>query len=185
MTLSARDRRAIVFGGLALGIIFAGHFVLRPWIDDWADTRAQIVEDRKELADVQERLSDILGQRRRLEQRFGPAANEPLEDLQTAKLSLLKAAQEVLSAGGFKASEYRPQRPRQALPKMPEVQIVALELPGQCNFAQLVKSLAGLRKAKTLVFVEKFSITNDEKKPGKLTATITLATLAQKPKAPL
>ncbi len=184
MTLSARDRKAIIFGGLALGIIFAGHFVLRPWINDWADTRAQIVEDRKELAHVQERLSDILGQRRRLEKRFGPAANEPLEDVQTAKLSLFKAAQEVLSAGGLKPGEYRPQRPR-AVPKIPEVQIVALEVPGQCDFGQLLKSLAGLRKAKTLVFVEKFSITNDEKKPGKLTVTITLATLAQKPKAPL
>ncbi len=183
MTLSARDRKAIIFGGLALGIIFAFHFVLRPWINDWTDTRAQIIEDRKELANVQERLGDILGQRRRLEKRFGPAVNEPLEDLQTAKLSLLKAAQEVLSAGGFKASEYRPQRPRQALPKMPEVQIVALEVPGQCNFAQLVKSLAGLSKAKTFVFVERFSITNDEKKPGTFKITMVVATLARMPKA--
>ena len=67
---------------------------------------------------------------------------------------------------------------------MPNVQIVALEVPGQCNFEQLVKSIAGLRKAKTLVFVDAWRITNNEKKPGKLTVTITLATLAKTPKAP-
>ena len=145
--------------------------------------RARITEAQKELTDIKLRLSRILVQRHRLEQAFGPGANQPLEDIQTAKLSLYKVAEKVLSAGGFKPTDYRPQRAR-ALSTVPNVQIVALEVPGQCNFQQLVKSLAGLRKAKTLVFVDSFRITNDEKKPGKLTVTITLATLAKTPKAP-
>ena len=183
MTLSARDRRAVIFGSLALLIILVGYFALMPWIDSWTDARARITEAQKELTDIKLRLSRILVQRHRLEQAFGPGANQPLEDIQTAKLSLYKVAEKVLSAGGFKPTDYRPQRAR-ALSTVPNVQIVALEVPGQCNFEQLVKSLAGLRNAKTLVFVDSFRITNDEKKPGKLTVTIVLATLAKTPKAP-
>ncbi|MCK4850207.1 MAG: hypothetical protein KAT11_02595, partial [Phycisphaerae bacterium] len=89
---------------------------------------------------------------------------------------------ETFSAGGFKPSEYRLQRPR-PLSAVPDVQIVPLEVPGQCNLSQLVKSLAGLCKAKTFVFVERLSITNDEKKPGTFKITMVVATLARMPKA--
>ena len=128
-------------------------------------------------------VQQILSQRRRLEQRYGPAINKPLEeDVQTAQLKLLETVKETFAAGGFKPDEYRLQRPR-ALSEVPGVLIVPLEVPGKCNISQLTKSLAGLCKAKTFVFVERFSIANDEKKPGKLTVTITLATLARMPKA--
>lgn len=183
MTLSTRDRRAIIVGGLGLGIIFAGYFVLMPWFDSWSSARAQVSEARDQLADVQMRVQRILGLRRRLVKTYGPAANMPLEeDVQTAQLKLLETAKETFSAGGFKPSEYRLQRPR-ALSEVPGVQIVPLEVPGKCNLSQLTKSLAGLCKAKTFVFVDSFSIANDEKKPGNLTVTITLATLARTPKA--
>lgn len=183
MTLSTRDRRAIIFGGLGLLIVFAGYFVLVPWIDSWSIARAQISEARGQLKDVQLDVQRILGLRRRLAKIYGPAVNMPLEeDVQTAQLKLLETVKETFSAGGFKPSEYRLQRPR-ALSAVPGVQIVPLEMPGKCNLSQLTKSLAGLCKAKTFVFVERFSIANDEKKPGTLTVTITLATLARMPKA--
>ena len=182
MTLSVRDRRAIILGGLALLIILVGHFALIPWINSWTGARAQITEARKELADVQLGLSSILGQRRRLEQAYGPAVNGPLAlDAQTARLDLFEAVRETFAAAGFKPSEYRRQRPR-ALSAVPDVQIVPLEVPGSCNLSQLLKSLIGLRKAKTFVFVDSFSITNDEKKPGTFQINIRVATLARMPK---
>ncbi len=183
MTLSTRDRRAIILGGLGLLIIFAGYFALVPWINSWSSARAQITEARGQLDEVQRRVRRILGLRRRLEQIYGPAVNEPLEqDVQTAQLKLLETVKETFSAGGFKPSEYRLQRPR-PLSAVPDVQIVPLEVPGQCNLSQLVKSLAGLCKAKTFVFVERLSITNDEKKPGTFKITMVVATLARMPKA--
>ena len=184
MTLSTRDRRAIIVGGLALLIILVGHFALMPWLESWSGARAQIIEARRELNDVQLRVRRILGLRRRLEQIYGPAVNKPLEDLDAARLSLFKTVQETFRAGGFKPSEYRLQRPR-VLSAVPGVQIVPLEVPGQCNLSQLVKSLAGLCKAKTFVFVERFSIDNDEKKPGTFKVTMVVATLARMPKARL
>ena len=183
MTLSTRDRRALILGVLGLGILLAGYYVLMPWLDSWGSARAQISEARSELADVQMRVQRILGLRRRLAKTYGPAVNMPLEeDVQTAQLNLSEAVRETFAGAGFKPTEYRRQRPR-ALSGVPGVQIVSLEVPGQCNLSQLTKSLAGLSKAKTFVFVERFSIANDEKKPGKLTVTITLATLARMPKA--
>ena len=184
MTLSPRDRRAIILGGLGLLIIFAAYFGLLPWINSWTAARAQITEARTQLDDAKSNMRRILGLRRRLEQIYGPAVNEPLEqNVQTAQLKLLETVKETFSAGGFKLSEYRRQRPR-PLSAVPDVQIVPLEVTGQCNLSQLVKSLAGLSKAKTFVFVERFSITNDEKKPGTLKVTsMVVATLARMPKA--
>ena len=137
------------------------------------------------MADVQSALSSILVQHSRLEQAYGPAVNWLLpEDAQTARLKLFEAVKETFTAAGFKPSEYKPKRAR-PLPKVPDVQIVPLEVPGKCNLAQLLKSINGLRKAKTFVFVDSFRITNDEKKPGTFTVTIVVATLARIPKASL
>lgn len=183
MTFSPRDRRAIILGGLALLIVFAGRFVLMPWIDSWATARIQIKQNRTKLNKIQSDIGEILSLRRSLEKTYGSAVNEPIEqDLQTAQLKLLETVKETLSAAGFKPSEYRPQRPR-PLSDVPNVQIVPLEVPGSCNLSQLLKSLNALRQAKTFVFVDSFRITNDEKKPGTFKITMVLATLAQIPKA--
>ena len=182
MTLTARDRKAIIRGSVALLIILTGKFAIIPWLDSWIAARERISRDSDTLNDVRLRVRRILGQRRLLKKTYGPAVVEPLQDLQDAKFSLLQAAQEIFAAGGFKANDYRLQRPR-PLPQVPDVQILPIEIPGQCNLAQLLKSLSNLANAKTLIFVDKFSITNDEKKPGKLKVNITLATLARMPKA--
>ena len=185
MTLSARDRRAIILGILGLGIIFAGYFVVIPWLDSWGAARAEIRESQRQLNEIRRDVLRILVLRRQLEQRYGPAINKPLEeDVQTAQLNLFEAARETFAAAGFKPSEYRRQRPR-ALPAVPDVQIVPLEVPGTCNLSQLLKSLIGLRKAKTFVFVDSFRIENDEKKPGTFKVTMVVATLARIPKASL
>ncbi|MCK4850701.1 MAG: hypothetical protein KAT11_05075, partial [Phycisphaerae bacterium] len=63
MTLSTRDRRAIILGGLGLLIIFAGYFALVPWINSWSSARAQITEARGQLDEVQRRVRRILGLR--------------------------------------------------------------------------------------------------------------------------
>ncbi len=185
MTITAGDRKTIILGGLALGIIFAGYFVLMPWLDSWSMARAEISESRKQLGDIQVKVQRILSQRQRLKQRYGPGINRPLEDdVETAQLKLLKTVKEAFAAGGFKPNEYRLQRPRAlALKSVSGIQVVPLEVPGKCNISQLTKSLAELSKAKTFVFVERFTISNDEKKPGQLEVTITVATLARITKA--
>ena len=181
MNFSTRDRRAILFGFFTLLIILAAHFVLFPRIDDWSANRRRISSCTRELRNLKVDISRVLGQRRRLERTFGPAAVQPLEDVQTAGINLLQAAQDAFAASGFKANEYRLQNAR-ALPDLPGVQFVPLEVPGECDLPKLLKLLSALPKAKTLIFLEDLKISNEDKS-GKLKVTVTLATLALTPKA--
>lgn len=181
MNFSARDRRAIVFGFFALLLILVAYYGLFPLVDNWTDARQQISSSGRDLKNLEVDVRRVLSQRRRLGRTFGPAVLESLEDVQTAQFNLLQGAQEAFAADGFKANDYRLQRPR-ALPDIPGVQFVSLEVPGECDLPKLLKLFSSLPKAKTLIFVEDFSIANEDKS-GKLKVTVTLATLALTPKA--
>jgi hypothetical protein len=123
-----------------------------------------------------------MNQRKRLEDRYGPAVGKPLADSSTAKENLFNAAQKVLKANGFQVSGYEPQRPRPA-GKVPGVEWVSLQIRGKCPDAQLPKCLAEFRNADTLVIVEQMSVANDEKSPGNLSVTLVLATPAEQGRA--
>ena len=183
MNLSPRDRRAVLLGAIGLAIILVVRFGVAPWADDWAAARERIEADRLQLGALQGNISRVLGQRSRLGKLYGPGVNRPPADMEAARVGLLKAAQQVLRANGFQPSGYRPQPPR-ALPDVPGVMLVTLQVVGKCKEPSLPACLAALRQAEMLLLVDKLSVTNDAKKPGELQVTWTLATLALPPKEP-
>ena len=180
MKLSPRDLRALGLGAGALLVILATRFAVSPWIDSWTGARQAAAADRRRLEDLAGNIRKVVGQRRRLEKAYGPGVNRPLEDAETARISLL-AVQDVLKAAGFQPAEVEP-RPSRQLREVPGAQVLALGLKGKCKLPQLAKCLAALREAKTLVFVDRLTVTNNEKKPGDLEVAMTLAALAEKPK---
>lgn len=184
MTLAVRDRRAILLGAVGLLIILAGHFAVIPWIDSWKDARKAIAATRVELGKAQDQIRKVLGQRRRLEEIYGPAVNKALKNRQSAQVSLIKAVQDVFKTGGCKLTGYQPQRCR-SLAAVPDVELVPLQIRAKCQLPQLVKCLAGMQKSETLILVDWFSVTNNEKKPGELEITMMVATLAEKEKTKL
>ena len=105
MTLSPRDRRAILLGAVGLLIILAGRFVLLPWIDSWKDARRSIAEARVELGEAERQIYRVLGQRRRLEKIYGPAVNKALDNRQSAQVKLIEGVQEVFKTGFFRCSD--------------------------------------------------------------------------------
>lgn len=177
MKLSRRDRRTLILGAAALGAILAARFVLIPWVSGWSDARARIASEQEQLADMRSELSGVLGQHGRLVSKYGPAVSSPLADLETARVNLVKAAQDILKRNGFSATDYKPQPIRQ-LRKIPGARFVPLQVRGKCNVEQLAKCLAAMRNSKTLVIVDQLSVTNNQKQPGQLEVTIVLATLA-------
>lgn len=182
MTLSPRDRRAILLGTAALLIILAARFLVIPWLDSWRSARDEMTNVRSQLNVIQRQVRRVLWQRQRLEEIYGPAVKKPLEDRQTAQLSLIKAVQDVFKAGGVKLTDYQPQRPR-TLKEIPDVQIVPLQIRGKCKLSQLTKCFVAMRDGQTLIIVESFSVTNNEKKPGELEITMIVSTLAEQEKA--
>ena len=182
MTLSPRDRRAILFGAVALLIILATRLLVMPWIDSWRTARDEMAISRKQLNDIQKQMQRVLWQRQRLEEIYGPAVKNDLEDRQTAQLALIKAVQDVFKTAGIKLTDYQPQRAR-TLKEIPDVQFVPLQIRGKCKLPQLTKCFVTMRDNKTLIIVESFSITNNEKKPGELEISMIVSTLAEQEKA--
>jgi len=178
MNLSPRDRRAIVLGAGVLAAVLVVKCAVIPWIDSWTSAREDIGSANAELARLRGRILHVLTQRKHLEELYGRAASKPPEDLKTAKLNLLAAAQDILKSSGFQATGgYMPQ-PGRPVRSVPGMELVALEVRGKCKLPQLAKCLAAMQKAKTLIFVDRLTATNDEKKPGQLEVRLVLATLA-------
>jgi len=177
MTLSSRDRRALILGAGFLGTIFVFNFVLMPLFDSWSIARQRADDARGELDKIESRLRRVVGQRKRLARIYGAAVNAPLQDAETAQANLFEVAQDVLKAGGFKDPVYQFQ-PARPVRDVPGVEHVPLQIRGKCMLQQLTRCLAGMRKAPSLVIVDRLTITNDLKKPGQLTVTLVLGTLA-------
>ena len=163
-------------------IILAVNFLLIPWIDSWFQARQQMTSTRTQLNDVQRQVRRVLWQRQRVEDLYGPAVKEPLHDRQTAQLNLIKTVQDVFKSGGVKLTDYQPQRSRPLL-DVPGVLVVPLQIRGKCNVSQLTKCFVAMHEGKTLIMVESFSISNNEKKPGELEITMIVSTLAQQQEA--
>ena len=182
MTLAARDRRTIIAGAVILAVIVATRFAVIPWVDSWLDARRASQFDRRQLNEWETEIRRVLGQRKRLSDKYGPAVNQPLEDSQTARVSLFEAAQDAIKANSFEATYYEPQASR-PLREIPGVQAIKLQVRGKCKLPELAKCLAAMRKADTLVIVDRLIIANGEKKPGQLEVTMMLMTLAKQDKA--
>ena len=78
-------------------------------------------------------------------------------------------------------TDYKPPASR-SLPDLPGMEIVPLQVRGKCKLEQLIKCLGAMQKSETLIIVDWFSLTNDEKKPGELELIMMVSTLAVKEK---
>ena len=179
MTLSKRDRRALILGSCGLAILLIVRFAVMPWTDHWLDVRDQTAVARAEIAHLEQKVTKIVLQRARTAKAYGPGANRKVGDVETERMNLLKAVQKVCQTAGFAPTDYPPQVTR-PLRSVPDMVIVRIQLQGKCKLPQLVKCLAGLRKAETLVFAERVTAVNSAKKPGELDITLVLATLAER-----
>jgi len=178
LKLTPRDRRAVLLGAAALGVLILARLVVLPWLDGWSAARAHAAADRAELLRIETQLARLVAQRHRLKDPLGSAVGKDLQDVESARVSLFASAQAALGAAGFSASDYQPQKPRR-LAGLPGVQEICIQVRGKCNGEQLTNMLAQLCKTPTLVVVRQLSLDNDEKKPGELEVTMILMTLAR------
>lgn len=179
MNLTKKDKRAIRICVIALAAILVAKLLVIPWLDRWSEARLRIASADQQIEQLQRPIRRALGLQKHLERLYGPGVNQPCQDIETANLSLMKTAGKFAKSGGMKPSSNVPQRGRR-LTNVPGVEIVLLQIRGKCDLQKLSKTLAALLKSETLVFVERLSVTNDQKKPGQLDVTLVLATLAER-----
>lgn len=178
LNLSPRDRRAMVLGLVALGAIAVARFALIPFVDSWLAARDQLRADRQAAGEVQVRLARAIGQQGRLANRYGPAVGKGLQDVESARMSLFSAVQQVTTSSGLKPEVYQP-LPDRAIRELPGVRLVPLEVRGKCQADQVVACLAALARSDTLLLVDRLAVTGDDKGSGQVEVTMVLATLAR------
>ena len=182
MTLSQRDRRAIILGAIGLALVCFIRFGLMNFLDSWSDARHRIAAARDNVSRQERAISRVLGQRGRLASEYGQSVCKPLADSDTAKINLLAASQQALTKAGFEPDNYQPQ-PGKDLRQIPGLRYIPLQVRGKCSLDQLTKLLAGLPNDETPIIVDQLSIAKNEKKPQKLEVTMVLATLADQGEA--
>jgi len=178
MNLSERDRRAVIYGCLVLGVLFIGKFVVLPFFDHWKALRDRA--DAQELDAINEarRAKRLIDTETRVSKHYGKNATNPLTDIETTRLAFLKATQKLLTANGIAVENLQPQSPR-SLREAKEVSVLSLRVTGKTQLPQLAKTLAAIPNADCLMFVDRLDVAGDPKQPGNVTVTMTLATLAQ------
>lgn len=181
MKLTSRDKRAVVLGLAGLVLLGLVRWTVIPWAGDWADARGRIPASRARLGDLQTKMAKVIQQREELEETYGPSAGKALDNVENTRISLLNAVQGVVRSGGFQNPSYQPQ-PARAIPEVPGVQLVPLQVTGKCQLPQLAKCLADIRKSDTLIVVDRVVANGNEKQPGQLEVTLLLATLARQEK---
>lgn len=181
MTLTARDKKAILLGASVLGAILLVRLALAPWVGSWGRARGQIASSRGEVTELRTKMRRLLRLRDRLVETYGQAAAKPLEDLEPTRIAFLEGVQKALSAGGMGYQSIEPQSVR-LVRDLPGIALVQFQVRSSCKLPQLAKSLAEMRKAKKLIIVDRLVVSGRPKKPGELEVTLVLATLARQEK---
>ena len=113
-----------------------------------------------------------------LQGNYGPALQEPLQDIEETSIRFNKTVQDVLQAGGleYETIAVKGVRP---LRDVPGVALVSFQIRGKCQIGSLAKALHQMRTAEQLMIVDQISARPpDKNKPAELEVTLILSTPA-------
>lgn len=174
--LSSRDRRAVIVGAASLAAILIIWGVVIPVIGHWMDVRDNIDASRIEIKRLQAKGQSGAHVREQLIQKHGPAACKPLEAVESASISFVKAVPEMLKANQLQIKTIS-QMPAKAIKELPGIYSAAFQIKANCQMAQLANCLGAVSKCDQLVVIDQVSVSSNEKSPGQLDVTLVMSTL--------
>jgi len=181
MAMSERDRRALMLGGTALGVLavyFLGIEPLWGWCDDLAgahQTRAARVA--RILAD--ERKADYYAQRvAEFEEEVGGLSPPARYSEQ-----ITASSEKVVTAAKESGIELQNATPAAAVawPGEPGFQQASIIVDGQGGWENVFKFIAALYRLDGILSVEQMELTSDPKKGGKMTVKLKVSVLVKAP----
>lgn len=175
MTLSQRDKRAIILTAVFAVGLLSYQYIFAPWLTHWEDLRADILRQEARLSKVDHTDPAAAAKTAALHKAV-PALQIPEPEI-TQRLQFEKSIHE-----RFKAAGIRPERLRFLGSGVRDTNSpyskLRLQATGSCNLSQALKFLASLPEVPTLTGVEEFELTIDERNRQKAEFTITFATYA-------
>ena len=178
MTLSPRDRRAVLLGGGTILLVVVYLYALSPWLASWSAARADVetAAINRAAADTDRaRAAAIL---RQLGAYYGGGLATPLPPVAEVRVGFVKTVQELLKSNGLESKDLRSQ-PLQPIRETPGIGLVALEVECQGPVSSLMKTLAKLGQADRPIVVQRLRTEPDPQRPDQMRVSMTLATFAK------
>ncbi|MEM9418794.1 MAG: type II secretion system protein GspM [Planctomycetota bacterium] len=155
--MSERDRRALIWGGVLIGIAVLYRFALSPVVDQWQEARDAVASQSVMLTQYEEKLEKRSGIRKRLEQRYGPGVNRPLPTADDAQVAFPRSVQQAIGRGGAQARQVEVQGLRR-LRDYPGIELLSLRVQVTCEPNAIPAMLAELTRADMPVVVESVNL---------------------------
>jgi Tfp pilus assembly protein PilO len=176
VALNERDKRAIRWGGPAIGLLFAAIFVFGPLLDRWDAMTAE----HDSLVEQSANHFDQLTMKRRmqrsiasLEEEIGPF-QEPLEyNRQITRLD--KAVGEAAKKSGVALKVVRRQE-SEAIRGFTAYRMAGVRIQLDAPLGKLAEFLHRLEQTPGVVSVERLDLTADPKKPNQISTQMRIST---------
>lgn len=178
--MSPRDRRAMLVGGVLIGVAVAYRLVLSPVVDRWGEARQSIAAQSSLVAQFEEKLEKRDDIRGRLEKRFGPGVNQPLKSIDEAQVAFPRSVQQAIERGGGQATQVEVQGSRRVR-DLSGVEMLSLRVQVNCEPDAIPKMFAELAKAEMPVVVESVNLSmpqRGQRQQWRATLVVSTPTLA-------
>lgn len=176
MTLTKRDKRAIILTAVFAISLLSYQYALAPWLAHWEDLRINTLREEARLAKVDNNSPASAAKTAALRKAV-PALQMPKPEV-VQRLRFEKAIHECFKAAGILPERLRFLGSGAADASSPYTKL-RLQASCACNLEQALKFLAALPELPTLVGVEEFDLTIDERNRQKAELTITFSTFAR------
>ena len=176
-SLSARDRRAIRLGAVAIVLILLYLIIGLPLVENWSQVRNELKAYQMKLNVINGSTAGSKAKITGLCQTVPFVELPEVEDVQR-KLFWDKTYDQLKNAGVAVSSG--PSYIASAKKKTTlGFGTLRLKFSGTCKYDQLVKFLSQLRENPYLVAIDEFSVKSDEKKPGQVNIDMIVETFVK------
>lgn len=155
--MNTRDKRALFFGAVVIGVAVLFRVALSPGLDRWREARATAGAQSAMLEQFESKLDDRDKFRKRLEPRFGPGVHDSLRSADEARVDFPRAVQEALSRGGVAAQQVEVQGTRRVR-DLPGVELLSLRVQVNCQPPSIPSLFRELSRADVPVLIESITL---------------------------
>ncbi len=179
MALNERDRRAVLLGGAALGLIVVYLLVLEPA----ASAYSRMVSEHDDLVSrvdravyLQKKNAHVAGQVAEYEEKIGP-----LLPAKAYGEQMTAVCEQIVAAAGPAQASIKGATPVAAIAwaEDPSLAMAMVRIDAEADWEKIFEFVAGLYRIPGVLSVEQMELTGNPKKGGKISLRLNVSVLAK------
>ncbi len=161
MSMSSRDRRAVLIGSVLLGVALLLRFVLLPSYEQWREMREAVVAHEAMLSDVERRLDRRDAMITRLLGKYGDAIEKELLDVDAVRVAFPASIQKALKQSGVNVQSIDVQAVRRVR-SVSGVSMISLRVQATCEPNAVGKMIEKLTHTEQITVIERLDVTMEK-----------------------